>query len=128
MSLRYLFDETIPRVIAYEVRRHRPQITVESVHSWHGGAYLGSPSAELLKAAAIDGLTLVTYDRYATPACLAAMLEEGTGHAGVILVDRATIPNSAFGPLTRLFIHLYETEGSRDWSGRVVFLTKPARK
>lgn len=63
MSLRLLLDENMSQVVAEQAMHHQPAMSVESVHTWRGGAFKGQPDRTLLLAAGAEGLTLVTYDQ-----------------------------------------------------------------
>ena len=106
MSLFLLLDENISQTVAAQVKRHRPVLTIESVHTWRGGVFEGRSDKALLQAAYTEGLTLITYDQKTIPPLLAEMYAEGESHAGVIFVDEQTIPGSDFGMLTRALIFL----------------------
>ena len=127
MSLFLLLDENISQTVAAQVRHHRPDQTVESVHTWRGGAFEGRPDRALLLAAREEKLTLLTCDQKTIPPLLAELYAEGESHAGVIFVDGQTIPSSDFGALTRALILLGERYGGEDWQDRVGFLEKPGR-
>ncbi len=125
MSLHLLLDENMSQVIAVQIRQHRPALVIESVHTWQGGAFKGSPDKALLRASRAEGLTLVTYYQKTIPAHLAELYADGESHAGVIFVDDQTIPSNDFGTLTRALILLWERFGSEDWQDRIRFLEKP---
>ncbi len=127
MSFSLLLDENISQTVAAQVRHHRPAQTVESVHTWRGGAFEGRSDRALLLAAREEGLTLVTYDQKTIPPLLAELYAEGESHAGVIFMDAQTIPSSDFGTLTRALILLWERYGGEDWQDRIGFLEKPGR-
>ena len=127
MSLRLLLDENMSQVVAAQVRRHRPAVTVESVHTWRGGAFEGHPDRGLLDAATAEGLTPVTDDQATIPPLPAELYAEGGRHAGVVFVDDETIPNNDSGTLTRALILLWERFGNEDWQDRIRFSEEPAR-
>ena len=58
MSL-FLLDENISQTVAVQVKRHRPSLLVESVHTWRNGVFEGQADKSLLQAACAEGLTLV---------------------------------------------------------------------
>ena len=101
MSLRLLLDENMSQTVASQIRRHNPDIVVESVHLWRNGDFRGRSDKALLQAAYAEGLTLVTYDQKTIPVLLAEMYSAGEDHAGIVFVDDRTIPSSDFGTLTR---------------------------
>jgi len=107
------------------MRKHRPSLRVDSVHTWLKGAFRGRRDRELLIAASVEGLTLVTYDLKTIPPLLAELYAEGQPHAGVIFVDGLTIANDAFGTLTRALIFFWDRHETLLWQDRVHFLDKP---
>ena len=127
MSLSLLLDENISQTIAAQVKHHRPAQTIESVHTWRGGAFEGRSDVALLEAAHAEELTLVTYDQKTIPPLLTELYAEGESHAGVIFVDDQTIPSNNFGTLTRALILPWERHGDEDWQERIGFLEKPGR-
>jgi len=66
--LALLTDEQISYVVAEQVNAKRPEIAVESLRAWQGGAFEGVADEALLEAAALAGRTLVTYDPEDHPA------------------------------------------------------------
>src|SRR5438876_7389729 len=70
MALSPLTDEHISYLVAEQIRAKRPEIPVTSVSTWRAGALLGALDDHLLRAAAEDELTLVTYDRVSIPPLL----------------------------------------------------------
>jgi len=61
---------------------------------WENGEFIGQPDSICLQQAALNGLTLVTYDRRTIPPLLKTWAEQGRAHGGVIFVDEKTIPPS----------------------------------
>lgn len=127
MSLSLLLDENISQVIAAQINHHRPNIVVESVHTWRNGDFEGRPDKALLQAAYSEGLTLVTYDQKTIPGFLAEIYAEGGNHAGVVFIDDQTISNGDFGTLTLALIFFWEQFSREDWQDRIRFLEKPIR-
>ncbi len=127
MTLSLLLDENISQVVAAQVKRHRPEMVIESVHSWRNGSFEGRSDKALLQAAYTEGLTLVTYDQKTIPAFLTELYAEGEEHGGVIFVDDQTIPNGDFGMLTLALIFFWERFHNEDWQNRIRFLEKLSR-
>ena len=67
MALALLTDEQISYVVAEQVQAKRPDISITSVRAWRGGTFQGKTDESLLRAAAEEGLTLVTYDQKTIP-------------------------------------------------------------
>ncbi len=125
MSLRFLLDENMSQTVAAQVRYHRPELFIESVHIWHKGVFEGRADEALLQAAFAESLTLVTYDQKTIPPLLADLYANGESHSGIVFVDYYTIPSNDFGALTRALISLWEQFGSEDWRDRIRFLEVP---
>jgi hypothetical protein len=125
MSLRPLLDENISPVVADQVRRHRPDLVIESVHRWRDGELMNQKDERLLLAAAAEEWTLVTYDQKTIPGILRGLHEKGLHHSGVIFVDERTIPNQNFGLLTRSIISFWERHQDIEWRDCALFLNTP---
>ncbi len=77
----------------------------------------------MLRAAAAEGLVLVTFDLRTIPVLLRDWAETGQHHAGVVLVGDQTLRPGDVGPLVRALAGLL-TDVSADWTDRVVFLRR----
>lgn len=124
--LRLLTDEQISYVVAEQVRARRPEIVIESLRAWQGGAFEGVDDAVLLEAAARSGWTLVTYDQKTIPPVLVEWGATGRRHGGVIFSDNFTIAQSDIGALVRALIAQWDRTNEWDWSDRVDYLRQPA--
>jgi len=122
--LKLLLDEHISRRVAEGLRRSERKLLVFSLDEFQSGHFLGGPDEELLKAAAVEELTLVTYDRRTIPPLLKRWAEEGRQHAGVVFIDNATIPGSDIGRLVRSLQALWIESGQWDWSNRTCLLRR----
>jgi hypothetical protein len=122
--LKLLLDEHIPAAVAKALRRSKRGIVAWSMNEWQQGRSLGSPDALLLETAALQGLTLVTYDCRTIPSLLQAWTEEGRSHAGVIFIDEKTIVPHNVGALVRALMNLLREAGDWDWTNRVRFLRR----
>lgn len=120
--LKLLLDEHVSPKVARGLRQHSPEITVCHISEWEQGAFLGQPDALCLQAAALQHLTLVSYDCRTIPPLLKAWAEEGRTHAGVIFVDEKTIAPSNIGSLVRALTELFNEAGDWDWTNRIRFL------
>lgn len=123
--LSLLLDEHISPVVAEQITERHPTIPVQSIHHWRQGALMKTPDSLILRAAADEGLTLVTYDQKTIPTLLVEWGALSIAHGGVIFVDQRTIPPEAFGALIRALVVLWEQEHERDWRNRIFFLQKP---
>jgi hypothetical protein len=124
MRLSLLLDENISPVVAEQVRAKRPDIAVQSIRHWQGGAYRSSPDETVLAAAHSDGLTLVTYDTQILSE-LYFLFDAGTPFSGLVFIDEKTIPSNDFGGLVRALIHLWDAEQNRSWQNRLMYLAAP---
>lgn len=126
MSLRLLLDENISGVVAEQIRFHRPQVDVVSVHSWRGGAFLGQRDDTLLRAAREELRVLVTYDQNTVPPLFIEFVQNGEDHAGVLFVDRRTIASSDFGALVRALASFWDEQRDVDWLNAAGYLQRAA--
>src|SRR5437762_3240203 len=76
----------------------------------------------LLRAAAEDDLTLVTYDRASIPPVLTEWGITGEEHAGVIFIDERTIPQSDLGGQVLALIAHWDQTHEWAWRNVIAFL------
>ena len=124
--LAFLLDQHISPEVTEQVCARCPDIPIGSLYAWRDGAFVGTPDPLILRAAAEDGLTLVTYDRKTIPPVLVEWGAGGISHGGVIFVDNRTIASNDFGRLVRSLIYFWDSEQAADWSNRIGFLSAPA--
>jgi hypothetical protein len=122
--LKLLLDEHISPEVASGLRRRIRALAVHALVDWEGGNFLGQDDAACLREAAVQGLTLVTYDRRTIPPLLKAWAEEGRSHGGVIFVDEKTISPADIGGLVRALTTLAREAGVWDWTNRIAFLRR----
>jgi len=122
--LKLLLDEHISPVIAASLRRRDRKIVVFSMAEWEDGNFLGQEDAACLRQAAVQKLTLVTYDRRTIPPLLKDWAEPGRQHAGVIFVDQKTISQADIGGLVQSLGVLLKEARDWDWTDRVCFLQR----
>jgi hypothetical protein len=122
--LRFLLDEHISPEIAESLRARQKTIVVHCLADWENGRFLGAPDDAILEEAAVQKLTLVTYDRKTIPPLLKLWAETGHDHGGVIFVDQKTIPSSDFGGLVRGLQNLFRESAKWDWQNRISFLRR----
>ena len=123
--LSLLLDQQISLQIAEQVRAKRPEIPIQSLYEWHKGALVGASDTIILRAAAGDGLTLVTYDRQTIPPVLTEWGIAEFLHGGVLFIDNRTIATNDFGRLVRTLIYYWSQEHTGDRKNRVGFLPSP---
>src|SRR5580658_2448756 len=122
--LKLLLDEHISPEVAGWFRGRHNKLVVLSLVEWEEGRFLGQADELLLKEAAAQKLTLVTYDRKTIPPLLKAWAEADRVHGGVVFVDNKTIPSSDFGGLIRALQKLFQEAAKWDWTNRICFLRR----
>jgi len=122
--LKLLLDEHISPAVADGLRRRNPLLTVVCMAAWERGEFLGQQDSVCLERAAVQGLTLVTFDRRTIPPLLKDWAEEERKHGGAIFVDEKTISPANTGGLVRALSELARTTAGWDWSDRVCFLRR----
>ena len=120
--LAYLLDENISFVVAEQLTRKNPQMSVQSVYRWRNGELVGQDDGRLLRAAIEEGLTLVTYDLKTIPPLLTELAADGESHAGVVFVDDASIRGNNFGGLVMALLAHWQRYSAEEWTNRVAFL------
>jgi hypothetical protein len=108
--------------VAAQIKTKRPEIRVESLRSWQGGAFVGVSDEVLLHAAAQSNLTLITYDQKTIPPILVGWAQIGRHHGGVIFTDHLTIAQSDIGGLVRAIIAHWDAANDWDWTDRIDYL------
>ena len=122
--LKLLLDEHISPSVAEGLRRHHRLLTVHFMAGWEDGEFLGRDDAACLEHAAVEGLTLVTYDLRTIPPLLKAWAEEERDHGGVIFIDEKTISPADIGGQVRALSKLVREAAKWDWTNRVCFLQR----
>jgi hypothetical protein len=117
-----LLDEHLSPKVAAGLRRLDLPVIVRSMNEWKGGSFLGRSDAECLAEAALEGLTLATYDCRTIPTLLKSWREQGRGHAGVIYVDQRSVSSGDIGSLVRALAWIIREFGEIDWTDREEFL------
>ena len=122
--LKLLLDEQISPDVAEGFRRRQKNAFLWCLPEWEGGRFMGLADDLLLEEAAVQKLTLVTYDRKTIPPLLKTWAEAGRDHGGIVFVDDKTIPSSDFGGLIRALQKLFQETAKWDWRNRVCFLRR----
>ena len=122
--LRLLLDEHISPGVAQSMRRRDRKIIVFAMVDWEEGNFLGQEDSACLQEAAIQKLTLVTYDCRTIPPLLKDWAEEGRQHAGVIFVDEKTISPADIRSLVQSLSLLMKEARDWDWTDRIFFLRR----
>jgi len=122
--LKLLLDEHISPEVANGLRRRHRAIEIRYIVEWEDGYFLGQEDSSCLRAAAAQGLTLVTYDRRTIPPLLKTWAEEERTHGGVIFVDERTISPADIGGLVWALNRLARETGNWDWANRIYVLRR----
>src|SRR5438046_9461471 len=117
--LRLLLDEHISPRVADGLRRRNRLLVVSCLAEWEEGEFLGQQDSACLQQAAVQRLTLVTYDRRTIHPLLKAWAEEERKHGGGIFVDEKTISPSDTGGLVRALSNLSKKSANRSEERRV---------
>ncbi|GAB4232767.1 MAG: hypothetical protein Kow0049_15840 [Stanieria sp.] len=120
--LSFLLDEQISPEIAKQINSKRPDISIVTIHTWHDGYYLGVSDEIILKLAAEEKLTLITYDQKTIPPILLEWGELNISHGGIVFIDYRSIPPHNFGRLVKTLIWLWDIQSKEDWQNRIVYL------
>ena len=120
--LHFLTDEQVSPTVARELPKHTPGVRITALKDWRKGAFMGTDDRLILKEAAKDGLTLVSYDQRTIRPLLKEWVEVAVQHGGVVFVDHKSIRPDDFGGLVRALSALWKSERKADWNGRLVFL------
>jgi len=122
--LRLLLDEHISPRVAVGIRLRDKKIIVHSMMEWENGSFLGQEDSACLREAAVQKLTLVTYDRRTIPPLLKTWAEEGLHYAGVIFIDEKTISPADIAGLIQSLGILVKEAREWDWTDRICFLRR----
>jgi hypothetical protein len=120
--LELLLDEHVSPAVAAGIRRRNPRLTVHAMAEWEDGSFLGVDDAMMLRNAAAQKLTLVTYDRRTIPPLLKAWAEQNRHHGGVIFIDERTISPADIGGQVRALVELAKRTRRWRWTDRICFL------
>jgi hypothetical protein len=120
--LKLLLDEHISQDVANGLRRRNRAMEIRYMVEWEDGYFLGQEDSVCLREAAVQALTLVTYDRRTIPPLLKTWVEEERTHGGVVFVDKKTVSPADIGGLVWALTGLAREAGNWDWTNRVCFL------
>jgi len=122
--LKLLLDEHVSPEAAVGMRRRDKKIIVRGMAEWENRGFLGQEDSACLREAAVQKLTLVTYDLRTIPPLLKDWAEQGRQHGGVIFVDEKTISPANIGGLVQSLDRLVKQARNLDWTDRVYFLRR----
>lgn len=121
--LQILTDEQIDPNVAVATKRRRREISIVSLFDWLDGHFVGASDEELLREAARQAMTLLTFDLKTIPPLLRAWGERGIDHGGVIFVDHKSFAQNDTSGISKALVDLWELQGKLDWKNRCFFLT-----
>jgi hypothetical protein len=125
--LQILTDEQISPAVALAARKLCRGIQITTLFDWMDGHFVSSPDGEILREAARQKLTLVSFDRRTIPPLLRVWGEQGIAHGGLIFVDDKSIPQHDIGGMARSLCALWKFLGDADWTNRCFFLQPPRK-
>jgi hypothetical protein len=120
--LKLLLNEEIAPSVASGLRSRDEQIAVYSLTEWENGNFVGKDTAEILREAADQEWTLVTYDRLRVPPILKSWAEEECLHGGVIFVDEKNIPPAETGMLISSLNWVHQVTERWEWTNAALWL------
>lgn len=121
--LQILTDEQIDPNVAVAAKKRRREISIVSLLDWLDGHFVGASDEELLREAARQAMTLLTFDLKTIPPLLRAWGERGVDHGGVIFVDNKSFAQNDISGISKALVDLWELQGKLDWKNRCFFLT-----
>lgn len=121
--LQILTDEQIDPNVAVATKRRCREMSIVSLFDWLDGHFVGASDEELLREAARQAMTLLTFDLKTIPPLLRAWGERGIDHGGVIFVDHKSFAQNDTSGLSKALADLWELQGKLDWKNRCFFLT-----
>jgi hypothetical protein len=122
--LQLLTDEQFSPAVARQAPGPYRGITIQAIQTWQGGHLLGASDEVVLREANKAKLTLVTFDLKTIPSLLRLWTEQGTDHAGVILVDEKTFAQNDIGGLIAGLCALWKVECDATWTNPVIYLRR----
>jgi Domain of unknown function (DUF5615) len=127
MPLSLLLDENISSVVAQQIQQKRPDIPLETIHTWEPtagqGRLLGKPDSYVLRVAHAHDLTVVTFDTQILSELYFWFAEERP-FSGLIFIDEKTIANNDFGLLVYSLIAFWDKHNGEEWKNRLAYLDK----
>lgn len=121
--MKLLLDEQISPKVGEIVQGLEPVIDIQTIYDWKGGQFTSQPDDRILRAAAGEGMVLVTYDVRTIPPILVEFAIANEDHGGVVLVSAKSIPSHDFKRLAHALVRLVDRTGAQDWINRVDFLS-----
>ena len=123
----FLLDEHLSPEIVPIARALNARLTVLSLHGWRDGLLIGQSDERILREAAREKMTLVTFDVNTIPPLLQEMAQAGENHAGVVFVSSKSFAQNDSAGIAAALLRLWLANKHANWTNRTVFLSKQAR-
>lgn len=120
----FLLDEHLSPEIVPIARALNARFAVLSLHGWREGLLIGQSDTRILREAAREKLTLVTFDVNTIPPLLQEMAQAGEDHAGVVFVSIKSFAQNDSAGIAAALLRLWLAGRRTEWTNRVVFLSK----
>ena len=120
----FLLDEHLSPEIVPIARALNARFAVISLHGWREGLLIGQSDERILREAAREKLTLVTFDVNTIPPLLQEMARAGEDHAGVVFVSTKSFAQNDSAGIAAALLRLWLANKHANWTNRTVFLTK----
>jgi len=121
--LHVLTDEHIDPDVAVAARKRSRSIQIKTLFEWEDGHFVGASDEEVLREAARQAMTLLTFDLKTIPPLLRIWGERGIDHGGVIFVDNKSFAQNDVSGISKALAALWEFQRNLDWKNRCFFLT-----
>src|SRR3954471_21595516 len=90
-------------------------IDVVSLRDWRAGDDRDAADERILIEALVEDRVLVTYDQHTVPDIVSRWASTDQKHAGVIIVDKRTVPQDDIGGLIRAIRDFVVEQADADW-------------
>jgi hypothetical protein len=117
-----LLDAHIATRVAILLRQRH--VDALALAEWHAGAYLDLPDDALLRLAATERRTFVTFDVHTIPPLLRLLADTGIDHAGVILISPRSFRQDDFGGIARALEQTLQQALLPNTTNQVIYLTR----
>ena len=123
MTPNFLADEDTGHGLISACRKKSINFPMVHIAEWQNGSCLGYKDPQLLAAARLNNLILVSFDRSSLAHEAGKLTKTGEGHAGVIIFRRS-VPRLGFGHQARLLMELWCEASQWNWADLIVYLPR----
>src|SRR4051794_32761538 len=109
--LHILTDEQISPEVAVAAHKLCRGIKITTLFQWLDGHFVGSTDEEILREAARQQMTLLSFDLRTIPSLLRTWGEQEIDHGGLIFVDEKSIAQNDLGGIARALCELWKFLG-----------------